>query len=206
MIFTGCNTQGHYQVGYATSTDGLLWKKSKDNPTFCDVGLGKNGSGLPETEAWGLLKSGSKYLVLYNTVTIKPRQIYVAESTDLVRWTPLSNHPLIPSEGSPSELGYMKYCAWPHQAHGRVLVFAASSNENYTTSAIGVWEIKDFTEDSEREFVGYLANSGSEWSASELDTPFTVGGFTPSERETRIYYGGRGVSNKWCEGLAFTEL
>lgn len=206
MVFTGCNSEGQYQVGYATSKDGVLWTKSKDNPSFCDVSVGKNQSGLPETEAWGLLKQGSKYLLLYNTVTIKPRQIYVAESTDLVRWTPLSSHPLIPSEGAPSDLGYMKYCAWPHRADGRILIFAATSNENYTSSAIGVWKISDLTLEGDREFVGYLMNAGSEWCAAELDTPFTVRGLTDSESKMRMYYGGRGTRNKWCEGLAFTEL
>jgi predicted GH43/DUF377 family glycosyl hydrolase len=208
MVFTGCNTEDppQYQVGHATSRDGLLWTKSKDNPSFCDVSLGKNRSGLPETEGWGLLKSGSKYLLLYNTVTIRPRQVYVAESTDLVKWMPSSSRPLIPSEGAPSELGYMKYCAWPHQTGSRILVFAATSNENYTSSAIGVWKIRDFSVDGKREFVGYLMRSGAEWCAAELDTPLTVAELMHSDGEVRVYYGGRGANNKWCEGLAFTEL
>ncbi|MGA2460007.1 MAG: hypothetical protein ABSF82_01100 [Candidatus Bathyarchaeia archaeon] len=206
MIFTGHNRGGHYQIGYAESDDGISWTKSNDNPCFCDPTLGKNRAGLPETEGWGLLRSDSKYSLLYNTVTIKPRQIFVAESTNLIDWTPLSSDPLIPSEGMPSELGYMKYCAWPARVKGQLLVFVATSNEDYSKSALGVWKMKSSLENTENEFLGYLTNPYEDWCAAELDTPFIVDDMLESDRGIRMFYGGRGRNNKWYEGTATAIL
>lgn len=201
MMFTGYNREAHYQVGYAESDDGISWTKARDNPRFCDSSLGHNKAGVPETEGWGLLKSASNYFLLYNTVTIKPRQIFVAKSTNLTDWAPTSSAPLIPSEGMPDDLGYMKYCAWPACLKGQLFVFVATSNESYSKSAIGVWELDSLDHNAKKGFVGYLMNPNENWCAAELDTPFVMENLKEPD-QVYMYFAGRSTNNNWYEGLS----
>jgi predicted GH43/DUF377 family glycosyl hydrolase len=204
MIFTGSDSLDHYQIGVASSDDGITWSKSKHNPVFCDSDPDrKNAFGMPETEGWGFMKQNDQYLLLYNSVTIKPREVHVAESTDLFSWRRASSAPLLSSEGAPNDLGYMKYCAWPHPTGRRYLIFAATSNRSYTKSAIGLWKTSSLLSDRP-VFVGYVLKATKGWCERELDTPFVM-----SDEEAgilRMYCGGRSRRNEWSEGLATGTL
>lgn len=207
MVFTGCDYEDHYQVGVARSADGILWEKWERNPVFSDWRCGLNRFGRAETEAWGIAKIGSKYVMLYNTVTIKPRQIYGAESADLVKWKRIKQRPLIPSEGRPSELGYMKYCASSLVVAGSNYIFAAVSDKEYNKSAIGLWKVDALLDGGRPRFVGYVVRAGEEWCKMEVDMPFTVCGTAgESARNIHLYFGGKAVDNRWAEGMALGRM
>lgn len=202
MIFTGCNSSDHYQIGVASSDDGITsWSKSERNPVFCDSAdpVRKNAFGMPETEGWGLMKQNGRYLLLYNSVTIKPREVYVAESTDLFSWRRALPAPLLSSEGTPSDLGYMKYCAWPHSTGQHYLIFAATSNGNYAKSAIGLWKTSSLLSGERPFFLGYALRATKGWCEMEVDTPVVL----HDSQKAYLYFGGRSSTNRWTEGLAF---
>jgi predicted GH43/DUF377 family glycosyl hydrolase len=200
MIFTGSDSADHYQIGLAQSDDGIVWSKSERNPIFCDPDpLYKNAFGNSETEAWGLLRQDGKYFLLYNSVTVKPREVRVAESADLLCWKRASSTPVLPSDGDPSDPGYMKYCAWPLAFGKQYLIFAATSNENYTRSAIGLWRVSNLLSGEEPVFLGYVVRASKGWYKKEVDTPILV----YDEENAYLYFAGRSETGRWTEGLAF---
>ncbi len=207
MIFTGCDAlnSSHYQIGVAQSPDGVQWSKSRDNPIFCDSNpLNVNIYGKPETEAWGLSGDKNGYYLLYNTVSRKPRQVYVAYSRDLISWKPLSSTPLLPSEGLPSQLGYMKYCGYSCRHGQHYFVAAAVSDKEYKKSAIGLWRMTSLVPGKEKEFLGYILEAGDGWCRRELDTPFFIR--NPNDVRVCLYFGGRSNTNNWTEGVALGNL
>jgi len=141
---------------------------------------------------------------LYNSVTIKPREVYVAESTDLFSWRRALPAPLLSSEGTPSDLGYMKYCAWPHSTGQHYLIFAATSNGNYAKSAIGLWKTSSLLSGERPVFLGYVLRATKGWYEMELDTPFVM--IDEATGVLHMYCGGRSKDNKWSEGLATGTL
>lgn len=200
MIFTGLESNHHYQIGIAQSDDGINWFKSQHNPVFCSSERSNvNVYGKPEAEGWGLFFDETGYYLLYNSVTKKPREVYVAFSKDLISWKSVSSTPLLASEGSFLQLGYMKYCACPYKFGEHILVFSAVSDRRYKKSAIGLWEIKSLLNPREKEFLGYVAKQKHSWCEKEFDTPFPIN--DPANGQIRCYFGGRSRYKKWAEGV-----
>jgi hypothetical protein len=207
MLFTGCDSSQHdnYQIGVAESEDGVQWTKCARNPVFCNPDAEfTNRHGYQETEGWGLVADESGYTLLYNTVTRKPRQIYLARSSNLISWQPLSKKPLIPSQGRPTDLGYMKYCAWPFMSGKQIFIFVATSDETYSKSGLGLWQTKVLSSDEEPRLLGYALYASKGWCEMELDSPFVIGDEIAGS--LRLYFGGRSKSNHWTEGLAIGRL
>lgn len=207
MIFTGCDSfqHDHYQIGIAQSEDGVHWTKYPGNPTFCNPDAEfTNRYGYQETEGWGLARDESGYTLLYNTVTRKPRQIYAARSSNLIDWQPVSATPIIPSDGRPSNLGYMKYCAWPVGFGNRIFIFAATSDEEYSKSGVGIWQTDALSPFGETHFIGYALYASKGRCEMELDTPFVMD--DEGAGNLRMYFGGRSKSNQWTEGLATGKI
>ena len=206
MLFTGNDdmVREHYQVGLGESRDGLKWTISA-SPVFCDPGPeSRNRSGRQETEGWGLLRDGTGYYLLYNTVSRKPREVRVAHSRDLTSWKSIRSSPLLGSSGFPWNLGFMKYCAWPFMRRGKLYVVAAVSDVWYRKSRLGLWQMSSITQAEPPEFLGYVLQPSSPWCEKEVDTPIVVD--AEEEPKLRCYFGGRSKLNNWSEGLAFVDL
>ena len=75
---------GTYYVGYATSTDGKTWSKSASNPVL-----------FPTNGAGGVFvhKVDSIFYMWYHDGDL-PSDINLAESTDLISWTPSIRNPV----------------------------------------------------------------------------------------------------------------
>jgi len=208
MIFTGCDSRNnmHFQVGLAESQDGISWTKFKGNPVFNSRNSWDlNRFQKHETEGWGLLINHSRYYLFYNPVTRLPRQVGVASSQDLISWESLFPHPIVPTEGFPWELGYMKYCAWPFKFGKYTYLLASVSDAIYTKSKIGLWRLVGSLPSVEGiEFLGYILGTAAEWCKREVDTPFLVSDV--SSGRLLCYYGGRSIRNEWAEGVALIDM
>ena len=204
MIFTGCDSPNnmHFQVGLAESLDGIGWTKFKGNPVFNSRhAWDLNRFQKHETEGWGLLFNDSEYYLFYNPVTRRPRQLGVALSHDLISWKSLFPQAVLPSEGFPWELRYMKYCAWPFKFGKYTYLLASTSDVNYTMSKIGLWRLVGSLPSVKGiEFLGYVLGTSAEWCERAVDTPFVVSNV--SSDRFFCYYGGRSVRNEWTEGVA----
>ena len=205
MIFTGCDKylgSSHYQIGLAKSDNGRDWEKSGYNPIFNDKNrLFKNHWKKHETEAWGFFRDQTGYYLLYNAVSKKPRQIFIAHSSNLFDWKPMSKKPILASEGTKGELGYMKYCACISKWRDWFYIASAVSNEDYSKSAIGLWKLEGLSPTSDKAFLGYILGTTDDWNRAELDTPFLV----PRKSDAPLfdcYYSGRSLQNKWTLGVA----
>jgi predicted GH43/DUF377 family glycosyl hydrolase len=208
MLFTGVDSpqKRHHQVGLAESQDGITWKEFKGNPVYCNnYPSTRNIHGQFETEAWGVLHERDRYYLFYNSVTTKPRQVYVAESADLKSWKPVSANPILLSEGHPWSLGFMKYCAFPFKHHDDWYLLAATSDLNYHRSRIGLWRLRDITFSAMgAEFVGYVLGTSHDWCKREVEAPFPI--YDAGNKKLLCYYGGRSVQNIWTEGLAVIDV
>lgn len=209
MIFTGCDRHGsmHFQIGLAFSDDGTHWIKSEKNPVYSNSNTWTiNSWGKHETEGWGLIYDGDQYSLLYNSVTRRPRQIGLATSKDLICWKELAK-PVLPSEGFPWELGYMKYCAYPFRFQENIYILCAVSNMNYGKSRIGLWRIDSFERAQYRAFLGYVLDTSPPWCHKEVDTPFVVLGKNEDEQcKLFCYYGGKSKQNEWHIGVVLLDL
>lgn len=208
MIYTGCNTSDklHFQIGLAESQDGISWTKYNGNPVFnSDHDWDLNKRQNHETEGWGLLIDNSQYYLFYNPVSRKPRQVGVAQSSDLVSWKSLSSYPLLPSEGLPWDLSYMKYCVCPFKIEGKFYLLVSMSDKYYIKSKIGLYRLVGSLPSLEGlEFLGYILETSEKWCKKELDTPFVV--CNPSGDKLMCYYGGRSIRNEWTLGLALINI
>jgi len=207
MIFTGCDAldSSHYQIGLALSSDGISWTKFRGNPVFDDRNPDSiNRFKQHETEGWGLIKDEDAYYLFYNPVSHKPRQIWIAQSTDLIVWKPISTRPMLPSAGFSWQSRYMKYCAWPFRHREYTYLVASVSNVSYTKSKMGLWRIHGpLSSIKQLEFLGYILRTSTGWCEEEVDTPCILKD-TESEK-LFCYYSGRS-GGKWTEGLAFMDI
>jgi predicted GH43/DUF377 family glycosyl hydrolase len=205
MIFTGCDSlDSYFQIGLASSIDGIKWEKSRRNPIFSSCNSWTlNSLGKHETEGWGLLFDGREYSLLYNPVTRKPRQVGLATSKDLVSWQEFPE-PILPSHGFPWELGYMKYCAHVFKSKEGFYLLCAMSNMSYSKSRIGVWRMSSLGKTRKKQFLGYVVDTSFEWCKMEVDTPFVIE--DAGNRRILCYYGGRSKQNQWNEGLISIDL
>ncbi len=208
MIYTGCNAPDklHFQIGLAESQDGINWTKYKGNPVFNsehDWNLNKYHNH--ETEGWGLLIDKSLYYIFYNPVTSKPRQIGIAQSSDLVSWKSLSCNPILPSEGLPWDLRYMKYCVCPFKIEEKIYLLTPMSDKYYFRSKIGLYRlVGSFPSVEGLEFLGALLDTSEKWCKKEIDTPFVV--WDTSGDKLMCYYGGKSIRNEWTLGLVSIDI
>jgi len=99
MWYIGWNKSYSYNVGYATSSDGLTWTKHTNNPV---LKTGQSGH-WDEGAIWGVsvIYKDSQFLMWYTGANkdISLRSIGFATSTDGVNWTKYSNNPVL-TQGS----------------------------------------------------------------------------------------------------------
>lgn len=98
MTYIGMRSTTNYQIGLATSVDGVTWeRKDTQGNTLTDAVL-KCGAALQwdddDLDYGGLIKVGDTYYLYYDTILIGQRKIGLATSTDLVTWTKHAGNPL----------------------------------------------------------------------------------------------------------------
>ena len=91
MWYTGKSSAGPYQIGYATSSDGVAWTKSAANPVITPASAGTwNGLPVQHIGKCAVIKTGSNYEMWYTAVTDPAAQsgmqIGYATSSDGVTW------------------------------------------------------------------------------------------------------------------------
>jgi hypothetical protein len=69
------------QLGYATSTDGVHWKRHRDNPIFADRWV----------EDMCVVRSGDTYFMYAEDESYKKTVIHLLTSPDKIHWTPQGN-------------------------------------------------------------------------------------------------------------------
>ena len=74
MWYTGKSSAGPYQIGYATSSDGIAWTKHGANPIITPADAG-TWDGLPVQHVGdcAVIKNGSNYEMWYTATTVANR-------------------------------------------------------------------------------------------------------------------------------------
>lgn len=201
MIYTGANGGNDYQIGYATSTDGITWTKHPSNPVFNCPYWAHNDS-----ESWGVIKVGSEYLMWYCSRAV--REIGLAVSTDLINWTPYTTTPIYASSGDPSDDRYNHYCPDIFTYGGLYYMLVCNYNSSFNYGKLYLYSCTNpyFLEiDRHLVRIAHTAGPDGAWDDHETDTPFV---FTfDIERshfyndELWCYYSSEGGANLWKEGL-----
>ena len=189
VLYTGIDEDaGCHAIGCAESINAHSWNK-RLTPALYEK---SHSRGI---EAWGFLKREKDYIVLYNQLIERPREIYAASTTDFIHWT-LAETPLLPRGDDPDKIDYMKYCADIVMHNGWYYITSAMSSYSYDVNAIGLWRVNRLDEDP--EFLGEIIQRDRAWKPNEVDTPRIV---QMNGDWVRIYYSGR-KSGIWCTGLA----
>jgi predicted GH43/DUF377 family glycosyl hydrolase len=105
---TNSSTSGHrFQIGYATSTDGINWRKNP-NPVFSG---GPAGSWDDKgAEAPSVVWNGTSFVMYFSgSNTTATNQIGVAFSSDGVQWREYPGNPVITTGPDVYDLGYVRY-------------------------------------------------------------------------------------------------
>jgi predicted GH43/DUF377 family glycosyl hydrolase len=105
MLYSGARSTGAYQIGLATSSDGISWTRSGSNPVFS--GTVSQWDAEFVSPGTTMLKEGSTYYLYYcgdaSRASLTTRKIGLATSTDLISWTKSGNNPLLSGVGSGTE-------------------------------------------------------------------------------------------------------
>lgn len=92
MWYTGSNGSG-YQIGYATSTDGINWTKHAGNPVLTNGTSGSWDYGHVYEPV--VIKDNSTYKMWYTGFNGSNERIGYAESTDGINWTKYAGNPVL---------------------------------------------------------------------------------------------------------------
>ncbi len=200
MVYTGYNGSA-YQIGYATSSDGIDWTKYEGNPVFNDPAWANN-----ETENWGVIKVGEEYLMWYCDFGM--RQSGIAVSTDLVNWTPYQTEPIFASSGDTNDDRYSQYCPFTFKYADQYYVLVPSYNGSWNYSKYYLYRSSSpYFPESDRHLVriAHTVAPEGEWDDHDNDTPFV---FTFDVQRSLFYndelwcfYSAEGGINHWKEGL-----
>jgi hypothetical protein len=208
MLYTGANSKSVTQVGYATSNDGVHWKKYENNPVFNDPTWAHN-----DTEGWGVIKVGDTYFLWYNTLMTaystlnpSPRELGVAISKDLIHWTPYKSSPIFASsQGIDS---YHQFCAFPFRYGPFYYLIVPSQSRSRKYASFKLYRSKSpYFDPTERKFVRNIVYPGrsGDWDDHDLDTPIIltedITRTTFVNNEMMLFYSGTDTHERWSEGL-----
>jgi hypothetical protein len=202
MIYTG-NGGGGFQVGYATSTDGITWTKSGSNPVFNDSNAWAHNS----SQNWGVIKVGTDYLMWYGN-SASPRQASIATSTDLIHWTPYASTPIFSSSGDVNDWRYSQFSLFTFTYGGYYYVLVPSYNSASDYARYYMYRSSSPyfpTNDRVLVRVAHLAGPTGAWDALDGDTPMVL---TLDIQRSQfynnqlwVYYAGSTAAGVWREGL-----
>ncbi len=201
MLYTGANSSNHYQVGYATSADGITWTKHPSNPVFNCPYWANNDS-----ESWGVIKVGSEYLMWYCSRAV--REMGLAVSTDLINWVPYTTTPIYASSGIPTDDRYNHYCPDIFTYDGLYYMLVCNYDQTFNYGKLYLYSCPNpYFLEADRHLVRIAHTVGPEgsWDDHETDTPFV---FTLDIERSVFYndelwcfYSSEEGSNLWKEGI-----
>lgn len=204
MLYTGSGSGG-LQVGYATSTNGIDWKKENNsNPVFNDPNSWAHNS----TENWGVIKVDSQYLMWYSDLSA-PRESSIATSTDLISWTPVASTPIFATSGVPSDYLYSQYCPFTFVYGGYYYVLVPSYTSVGDYGRYYLYRSSSpYFPTSDRYLVRVVHTTGvsGQWDALDSDTPAVLTSdiersVFPGNQLWTYYAGASETGGTWREGL-----
>ena len=176
MYYTGfSNRYNNWNIGLATSPDGITWTKSMQ-----PVLLGTSGDEY-QIGATDVLKFNNKYYLYYGIINVQTYKIFVAVSDDGLSWTRYSGNPVLTGTQSWESTGV----AYGTVAQdGNILRMAfqngAMSGFGFATSTDGL----HWTQDSGNPFFSN-SQTANNWT-SQINYPL----LRNFNNEWRIYYCG----------------
>jgi sucrose-6-phosphate hydrolase SacC (GH32 family) len=143
MWYTGMDSDGKFRIGYATSSDGINWKKYAGNPVLNLGSTGTWDSDVVRVNA--VIKDGMTYRMWY--VGNGHNRIGYATSTDGTHWTKYAGNPVLDVGSSPGwDQGLVSFAGiifdsgvykmW--YSGGGATVFDGSVRIGYATSPDGI--------------------------------------------------------------------
>ncbi len=144
MWYSGGEQYEPDAIGYATSKDGLHWKKFKNNPIFTNNQL--NEWEQRKVTACQVIKRDQDYLMFYiGFKHIEYAQIGMARSKDgISKWERYRGNPLIkPGNGWDATAVYKPYVV-PDEKNNRWLLYYNGRNEKLEQVGIAIHEGMDF--------------------------------------------------------------
>lgn len=187
-------------IGLATSTDGVSWTKSAENPVVSgDTGAWDDR----DLDPWGVIKIGSTYYLWYNTIGAIPglgRGTGLATSTNLTDWAKDANNPIFTGG---------RFCAFPfiYGGYYYLLIPHYTSGSDYSQIELYRDTSPTFYPD-DREYLGVAINYGpTDWDDHDQDTPAVLtddiyrDSFTAAGNQLWVYYAGEGGDGSWRTGL-----
>jgi len=205
MTYTGRNSAGKIQIGYATSTDGIHWTKNIANPVFNDPTWAHD-----HTEGWGVIKVEDIYLLWYNTLGVTNRQIGVAVSRNLINWTPYRNSPIFSSIHGTDM--YHQFCAFPFRYGQFYYLIIPSQDSSINHAVFYLYRCKNpYFPKEHRELVKRILTPGhfGEWDDRDMDTPalltLDITRTTFYQNQFWLYYSAEDGDKRWKEGLVIED-
>lgn len=165
MIYTGVGL--HTQMGYATSSDGIVWTKYAGNPVFNDPTWAHNA-----TENWGVIKADGQYIAWYGAGM--PRRCGLAVSTDLLHWTPYQTAPIFDSDGDTGDDRYSQFCPFTFKWGGSFYALVCSYDGGCDYSSLYLYRCPNpYFLEAERQLVriAHTVGAPDEWDNQDSDTP-----------------------------------
>ncbi len=205
MLYAGGNST-NYQIGLATSSDGINWSKSGSNPVLTNGSAGTWDSVMMQPGT-SMIKEGSTYYLYYWGNNILPlsgnASIGYATSTNLTSWTKYGSNPVLVG-GTINDWDYAALAPAVFNIGGTYYmwyegVFYDSGNFNKSQTGVATSTNKNsWTKYASNPVIPY--GGGTNWDAvwTEATVYLRVG------NEYRFYYGGSKVDeNPQCqEGYA----
>jgi len=206
MLYSGADHGDVKRVGHATSADGIRWTKDIANPVFDDPNEWARG----RVEGWGLMKVGDTYHLWYSTLGPAAREIGLALSKDLVRWTPVQDSPVF-AKGPGHD--YSQFCPWPFR-RGDAYYLIVSSRDSRNDHRLKLYRSPDPRfRPEDRTFLGFVLETRSDihWEAGGyLDTPCVLADdltmTVPLGREVWVYYTPKEKGDRRHTGLFTLDL
>jgi predicted GH43/DUF377 family glycosyl hydrolase len=205
MWYTGKSSTGPYQIGYATSSDGIVWTKYTGNPIITPVDVG-TWESLPVENVGGcaVIKNVSNYEMWYAASTVEYNfQIGYATSSDGIVWVHHGSPVLLRGPAGDWDLNDVSKPAVIKDGSAYKMWYvgrggASSPGIGFATSPDGItWTKYNNPATTTSPFVDSdpvipLGPSGS-WNGSDLESPTVI----KEDMKYHIWFSG--ASDNWTD-------
>ncbi len=198
MWYTG-QAAGHSAIGYATSADGLAWKRASDKPVLtADAPWEKVAVMCPHV-IWDA--DGKQYRMWYSGGDqYEPNSIGYATSPDGLRWTKHAQNPIFTGEnGAPWERARVTGCQVEKRGDWYLMFYIGFRDIDH--AQIGIARSKDGVTGWQRHPQNPIIRASADgWDHDACYKPYAIF----DGRQWLVWYNGRKGSLEQI-GLAFHE-